>query len=203
MSHTLGKIKKRRLEIEIPCKTLKPRITMLSGLHSPGSYGVLLMLLDVLFPFKWHDLLDILVISFILHRLFLLFRGTTALQIILGLLLLWVIQGIAEAGGLVLTSWFFQGIGAVAVLVIVVVFRNEIREVLFQTNPVRLFFGSTQETRRMSVESIVQAVFQLAKTKTGALIVLQNRDSIEPHLREGFALDARFNPLIATKRRYL
>lgn len=154
------------------------------------------MLLDVLFPFKWHDLLDILVISFILHRLFLLFRGTTALQIILGLLLLWVVQGIAEAGGLVLTSWFFQGIGAIAVLVIVVVFRNEIREVLFQTNPVRLFFGSTQETRRMSVESIVQAVFQLAKTKTGALIVLQNRDSVEPHLREGFALDARFNPLI-------
>jgi uncharacterized protein (TIGR00159 family) len=154
------------------------------------------MLLDVLFPFRWHDLLDIFVISFIIHRLFLLFRGTTALQIILGLLLLWVIQGIAEAGGLVLTSWFFQGIGAVAVLVIVVVFRNEIREVLFQTNPVRLFFGSTQETRRMSVESIVQAVFQLANTKTGALIVLQNRDSIEPHLREGFALDARFNPLI-------
>jgi diadenylate cyclase len=154
------------------------------------------MLLDVLFPFKWHDLLDILVISFILHRLFLLFHGTTALQIILGLLFLWVIQGIAEAGGLVLTSWFFQGIGAVAVLVIVVVFRNEIREVLFQTNPVRLFFGSTQETRRISVESIVQAVFQLAKTKTGALMVLQNRDRVEPHLREGFALDARFNPLI-------
>lgn len=151
------------------------------------------MLLDVLFPFKWHDLLDIFVVSFILHRLFILFRGTTALQIILGLLFLWVIQGIAEAGGLVLTSWFFQGVGAVAVLVIVVVFRNEIREVLFQTNPVRLFFSSAQETRRMSVDSIVQAVFQLAKTKTGALIVLQNRDSVEPHLREGFALDARFN----------
>jgi DNA integrity scanning protein DisA with diadenylate cyclase activity len=61
----------------------------------------------VLFAFKWHDLLDILVISFILHRLFLLFRGTIALQIILGLLLLWVIQGIAKAAGLVLTSWFF------------------------------------------------------------------------------------------------
>lgn len=154
------------------------------------------MILDVLSAFKWHDLLDILVVSFIFHRLFILFRGTTALQIILGLLFLWVIQGIAEAGGLVLTSWLFQGVGAVAVLVIVVVFRNEIREVLFQTNPVRLFFGSTQETRRMSVESIVQAVFRLAKTKTGALIVLQNRDSVEPHLKEGFALDARFNPAI-------
>ena len=154
------------------------------------------MPLDILFAFKWHDLLDILVISFILHRLFLLFRGTIALQIILGLLFLWVIQGIAKAAGLVLTSWFFQGIGAVAVLVIVVVFRNEIREVLIQTNPIRLLFGRSQETRRMSIELIVQAVFQLTKTKTGALIVLQNRDSVEPYLREGFALDGRFNPLI-------
>ena len=154
------------------------------------------MPLDIFFAFKWHDLLDILVISFILHRLFLLFRGTIALQIILGLLFLWVIQGIAKAAGLVLTSWFFQGIGAVAVLVIVVVFRNEIREVLIQTNPIRLLFGRSPETRRMSVEFIVQAVFKLSKTKTGALIVLQNRDSVEPYLREGFALDGRFNPLI-------
>ena len=154
------------------------------------------MPLDVFFAFKWHDLLDILVISFILHRLFLLFRGTIALQIILGLLFLWVIQGIAKAAGLVLTSWFFQGIGAVAVLVIVVVFRNEIREVLIQTNPIRLLFGRSPETRRMSVEFIVQAVFKLSKTRTGALIVLQNRDSVEPYLREGFALDGRFNPLI-------
>jgi DNA integrity scanning protein DisA with diadenylate cyclase activity len=45
----------------------------------------------------------------------------------------------------------------------------------------------------MSVELIVQAVFQLTKTKTGALIVLQNRDSVEPYIREGFALDGRFN----------
>ena len=154
------------------------------------------MPLDILFAFKWHDLLDILVISFILHRLFLLFRGTIALQIILGLLFLWVIQGIAKATGLVLTSWFFQGIGAVAVLVIVVVFRNEIREVLIQTNPIRLLFGRSQETRRMSIELIVQAVFQLTKTKTGALIVLQNRDSVEPYIREGFDLDGRLNPLI-------
>ena len=154
------------------------------------------MPLDIFFAFKWHDLLDILVISFILHRLFLLFRGTIALQIILGLLFLWVIQGIAKAAGLVLTSWFFQGIGAVAVLVIVVVFRNEIREVLIQTNPIRLLFGRSPETQRMSVEFIVQAVFKLSKTRTGALIVLQNRDSVEPYLREGFALDGRFNPLI-------
>jgi uncharacterized protein (TIGR00159 family) len=150
--------------------------------------------MDIFAYFKWHDVVDVLVISFILHRLMLLLRGTTALQIVLGLLLLWIIQGIANAAGLLLTSWFFQGIGAVAVLVVVVVFRNEIREVLRQTNPIRFILGRPQEVRRININLIVQAAFQLAKSRTGALIVLENRDRLEPYLREGFALDGRFNP---------
>jgi uncharacterized protein (TIGR00159 family) len=152
--------------------------------------------LDIFTSLKWPDVVDVLVISFILHRLVLVLRGTAALQIVLGLLLLWVIQGIATAAGLVLTSWLFQGVGAVAVLIIVVVFRNEIREVFIQTNPIRLFLGRPQETRRIDINLILQAVFQLASTRTGALIVIANRDRLNPYLREGFALDARFNPQI-------
>jgi diadenylate cyclase len=154
------------------------------------------MLSHLFFAFKWQDVADILVISFIVHRLFLLFRGTTALQIMVGLVLLWVFQAIARAAGLVLTSWFFQGAGAVAVLVIVVVFRNEIREVLFQTNPVRFFLGRPRKTRAMELDFIVDAVFHLAETKTGALIVLQNRDHLASHLVEGFPLDGRLIPHI-------
>ena len=74
---------------------------------------------DALFSFTWMDLADILIVSFILHRLYLLLRETTALQVMLGLLLLWLFEAIATASGLVLTSWLFRGIGAVAVLVIV------------------------------------------------------------------------------------
>ena len=151
------------------------------------------MPVDMFTSFRWHDVLDVLVISFILHRLMLLLRGTAALQIVLGLLVLWLIQVIAEAAGLVLTSWFFQGVGAVAVLVVVVVYRNEIREVLRQTNPIRFFFGRPQEIPRLNVNMIVQAAFQLAKSRTGALIVLEKGDKLEPYVREGFALDARFN----------
>jgi len=152
------------------------------------------MPIDIFTSFKWQDVVDVLVISFILHRLMLLLRGTAALRIVLGLLFLWILQGIANAAGLVLTSWFFQGVGAVAVLVVVVVFRNEIREVLRQTNPIRFFLGRHQEVTRLNVSLIVQAAFQLANSRTGALIVLEKRDRLEPYLREGFELDARFNP---------
>jgi diadenylate cyclase len=154
------------------------------------------MPIDLLLHFKWVDVADILVISFITYRLFLLIRGTTAFQIVVGLLFLWVLQGAAQAVGLVLTSWFFQGAEAVAVLVIVVVFRNEIREVLIQTNPARFFFGHPEKTRKIGVSLIVHTALQLAKTRTGALLVLQNRDQLGGYLREGFALDGKLIPEI-------
>ena len=152
--------------------------------------------MDFLFSFQWQDVVDILVISFLVHRLFLLFRGTTALQILLGVLFLWLCHTIAQASGLVLTSWFFQGVGAVAVLVIVVVFRNEIREVLIQTNPVRLFLGRPYEPWTVDLPEVERAVFQMAKSGTGGLIVFQQRDRLAEHLREGIVLGGKLSPEI-------
>jgi uncharacterized protein (TIGR00159 family) len=151
---------------------------------------------DLFFPFKWGNWFDILVISFIVHRIFLLLRGTPAFQVVLGLVFLWFFQAIARNAGLVLTSWFFQGIGAVAVLVIVVVFRSEIRELLIQTNPVRFVLGHPRQPPTIGLETIAQAVFRLARKNVGALIVLQNRDRLIDHLRNGFTLDGRFNAQI-------
>lgn len=149
--------------------------------------------MDFLSSFKWQDVADILVISFLVHRLFLLFRGTTALQILVGLLSLWLCHTIAQASGLVLTSWFFQGIGAIAVLVIVVVFRNEIREVLIQTNPVRLFLGRPYEPWTIDLPEVERSVFQLASKKTGALLVFQQQDRLVDYLREGVQLGGKFS----------
>jgi uncharacterized protein (TIGR00159 family) len=154
--------------------------------------------MDFLLSFQWQDVVDILVISFLVHRLFLLFRGTTALHILLGLLFLWLCHTIAQASGLVLTSWFFRGIGAVAVLVIVVVFRNEIREVLIQTSPVRLFLGRPYQPWTIDLSEVERAVFKLAKSKTGALLVFQQRDSLAEHLKEGTPVEGKFSPELLT-----
>ena len=152
--------------------------------------------MDFLFSFKWQDVVDILVISFLVHRLFLLFRGTTALQILLGLLFLWLCHTIAQASGLVLTSWFFQGMGAVAVLIIVVVFRHEIRDVLIQTSPVRLFLGRPYQPWTINLPELERAVFKMAKNKTGALLVFQQRDRLAEYLSEGIPLHGRLSPEI-------
>jgi uncharacterized protein (TIGR00159 family) len=154
------------------------------------------MLIDMFFPFTWQDVADILVVSVVIHRLFLLLRGTTALQVMFGLLFLWLAEAIAEAAGLLLTSWLLRGIGAVAVLAIVVVFRNELRELFLRSNPIRFFLGRYSRMVEEDLGSIVESVFQLANRRTGAVIVLQNRDQLGAHLREGFELDGRVDPRI-------
>jgi uncharacterized protein (TIGR00159 family) len=152
--------------------------------------------MDFLFSVKWQDLADVLVISFLIHRLFLLIRGTTAFQITLGLLFLWLCQSLAQTAGFVLTSWFFQGFGAVAVLVIIVVFRNEIREALIQTNPIRLFLGHPQEPQTIDLPELERTTFQLAKAGAGALLVFQQRDRLSEYLREGVPLEGKLSPEI-------
>lgn len=154
------------------------------------------MLFESFFPFTWQDGVDILVVSIILHRLFLLLRGTTALQVMLGLLFLWLAEAIAEAAGLLLTSWLLRGIGAVAVLAIVVVFRNELRELFLRTNPIRFFLGRYSRMVEEDLGSIVESAFRLAEKQIGAVIVLQNRDQLGAHLREGIELDGRVDPRI-------
>src|SRR4051794_15738297 len=105
------------------------------------------MTMHALLFLKSRDVVDVLVISFLVHRLLLLFRGTTTLQIVVALSSLWVIYGVAQAAGLALTSWFLENMGTVMMFVIVVVFRNEIREVLIETSPVRLFLGRPAPTK--------------------------------------------------------
>ena len=143
---------------------------------------------------EWRNLLDILVISFILHRLFLLMRGTVAFQVSIGLVFLWLFQEAANAAGLVLTSWFFRGVGAVAVLVIVVAFRNELREILVHTNPVRFLLGRSAQTREVGYHLLAQAAFRLAKRRVGALVVIQNEDELRGNVRGGLPLDANLLP---------
>ena len=78
---------------------------------------------------RWQDILDICISSYILLRLYALFRGTAAFRVMVGLAFLWLFQGLALKLGLIVLSYAIQGITAAAAIIIVVIFRNEIRTV--------------------------------------------------------------------------
>ncbi len=145
-------------------------------------------------PLTWQDLVDILLIGFLLYRLFVLFMRSHALQILLAVLTLYVLQLAARSIGLVLTSWFFETIRPVVIVILVVVFRNELREMILHTNPIGFLMGRTESTGRVDLAELCKEVFSLATERVGALIVLTKEDSLLGIAREGFELDARFDP---------
>ena len=91
-------------------------------------------LISFLGTVRWQDIADISINSYIIFRLYIIFRGTNAFRVLIGLVFLWFFQRLAVALGLIITSWAIQAITAVAALIIIVVFRNEIRSVLKTKN---------------------------------------------------------------------
>src|SRR5205823_6582871 len=78
---------------------------------------------------------------YFVQRLFLLFRGTATVQILVGLVTLRLLLLVAQRAGLVWTSLLLNEANAWVPLLIIVLFRHEIREALLQTSPIRLLVG--------------------------------------------------------------
>ena len=134
---------------------------------------------------RWQDVVDILLNSYILFRLYVLFRGTNVIRMIVAIGMLWIIERLAVNMGLIVTSWAMQGIIAVAALIIIIVFRNEIAGVL-QTRDFKSFFwGIPQRQVRTPVDIIVESVYELARRKLGALIVLPLNKGLESVIQSG------------------
>ncbi|MDQ1331884.1 MAG: diadenylate cyclase [Thermodesulfobacteriota bacterium] len=136
---------------------------------------------------RWQDIVDISLNSYILFRFYILFRGTNAFRVLIGIAFLWFFQRLAFSLGLIITSWAIQGITAVAALIIVVVFRNEIRSVLQAKNFKTILWGFSQKVITSPVEIIAESVFELAKKHTGALIVFPANEDIEEVVQSGIS----------------
>ncbi len=127
---------------------------------------------------RWQDVVDILLNSYILFRLYVLFRGTRAIRVVGGLALLWVFQRVAAEMGLIVTSWVMQGIIAVAALIIIIVFRNEISNVLQARNWRAILWGFPRKTANTPMDIITESVHELSRRRIGALIVLPGKENL-------------------------
>jgi uncharacterized protein (TIGR00159 family) len=135
--------------------------------------------------FRWQDVVDIGLNSYILFRFYVLFRGTYVFRVLIGLTMLWFFQQIAVYVGLIVTSWVVQGIVAVAALIIVVVFRNEIRTVLQARNFKTILWGFSVRKQVAPIDVIANSAFELARRRHGALLVIPGEEGTEEHIQGG------------------
>ena len=142
---------------------------------------------------RWQDLIDIGINSYILFRLYVLFRGTNVFRVLIGIALLWFFQRVATSLGLIVTSWAIQGITAAAALIIIVIFRNEIRSVLQAKNLKTLLWSLPGKEEETPLEMIVESTFDLSKKGIGALIVLPGKEDIQEAVHSGIPWQGRLS----------
>ena len=134
---------------------------------------------------RWQDIVDIALVSYVLFRFYVLFRGTNVFRVLIGITILWFLQQIAVSLGLIVTSWVIQGIVALAAFIIIVIFRTEIRTVLQARNLKSIFWGVSSKTVITAIETVVQSVHEMADRKCGALIVIPGKEDLEEIIQRG------------------
>lgn len=92
-------------------------------------------ILSVFHHFRFQDVLDIIFLSFVAYHLYIWFYETKAFKAIVGLLGLGIIYSVAQSWGLFLTTWVFQILWQVLIILLIILFQPEIRQVLEKVNP--------------------------------------------------------------------
>ncbi|MEN8182845.1 MAG: diadenylate cyclase [Myxococcota bacterium] len=141
------------------------------------------------------DLLDILLVAGVVWAALRWLR-VRARHVLFGLVVLGGSTILARQLGLQLTAWVLQGFFVLAVVVVVIVFQDDLRRIFEQIGR----WGFRPPTRRAPpqlVETLVRTVAQLAGARRGALLVFPGSDPLERHLEGGVFLDARVSePLL-------
>lgn len=147
------------------------------------------------------DVIDILLVAFLFYQIYVLIRGTAAINIFIGIFLLYLIWLVVRALNMEMLSTILGQIIGVGALALIIVFQQEVRKFLLYIGTRYLsnralafdrFFSSKvdPEAVQSSVESLVKACRNMSETHTGALIVLGRRSSLQIYVDTGDKIDA-------------
>ncbi|GLB47115.1 membrane protein [Philodulcilactobacillus myokoensis] len=138
------------------------------------------------------SLLDILVVWFIIYELIILLKGTKAVQLFRGIIIIAVIKIISVYLGLDAVSWLMDQVINWGVIAIIVIFQPEIRrglEHLGRGSVLRRNQKEGIEIKHM-ISSLDTAIQYMSKRRIGALITIQMDTGLEDYIETGIKLDA-------------
>jgi diadenylate cyclase len=149
----------------------------------------LMSLYGIVSNLRFQDGLDILFLTVVVYYLTLWFWGTKAFKALVGLLALGLIYTATRSWGLFLTTWVFEILWQVLVILIIILFQTEIRQVLERVNPLQMLGLRTHERAADWVPGLIQALMALSRKKIGALIIIERLDWVEEWLTGGVVLE--------------
>ncbi len=145
------------------------------------------------------DVIDIVLVAFIMYRIYLLIRGTAAINIFIGIFSVYLLWLIAQALNMQLLGSILGQIIGVGVIALIIVFQQEIRRFLlfignqyFPNNKFsvdNVFFGPSRTTD-VKIRSIVKACINMSNHKIGVLIVIARKSQLTMYTRTGDIINA-------------
>lgn len=138
---------------------------------------------------RWQDIVDILIVSYIIYRLIFLIRGTRAVQMLAGLAVISVIFYISSKVDLLTLHWLLQTFLSSILLVIIIVFQADIRRALTQMG--KTPFQKTEDVAITDLEEIIKATTYMAKRRIGALLVIERETGLRDYIDSGHRVGAR------------
>ena len=137
------------------------------------------------------DIIDILIIAFIIYQLVLLTRQTRAIQVLKGLAVIIVASYLSEILGLTALNWLLRSILNNGVIVLMILFQPELKRALEQIGrSTRLDRSSQQDESEKIVDEITQCLLRLSRRRVGALIVFEQRTGLKDVTDTGTPIDS-------------
>ena len=141
------------------------------------------------------DILDIVIIAFIIYKAIGFLRETRAGQLVKGIAFLLILYAFANVFELVVLRWLMSAVFGSAIVALAVIFQPELRRILERVGQTK--FGAMQsagDERNAvldSIDQICKAAGEMSKSKTGALIVFERKTQLGEIINTGTVVDAK------------
>ena len=149
---------------------------------------------------RWIDLVDIVLVAFIMFRLYKLIKGTVALNIFLGIFAFIILWLLIKSLNMQLSSTILDNFVNVGVLALIIVFQQEIRRFLVLVGSRYhisnrfsldgLFINPSPGMMSIYITPVVKSCEDFSQTKTGALIVISKKSELVDYVQTGELINA-------------
>lgn len=140
------------------------------------------------------NILDILLVWFVLYKLLVLIKGTKAIQLLKGILVIVIIKGVSWLLNLHTVSYLMDQVLNWAIIASIVIFQPEIRRGLEHIGRSPIFGGSSAEDPSKAANNLIKslddAIQYMSKRRIGALITIQINTGLEEYIETGIPLES-------------
>lgn len=156
--------------------------------------------------FSFLDVLDIILVALLLYYIYKLLKGTVAINIVIGIALIFVIWKITQVLRMEMLSGILGYLLSGGVIALIIVFQQEIRKFLLMIGTSnfstrgglfnQLNFLKTEINSEVDIETILKACASMSKTRTGALLVIEKTNNLDFLINTGDKMNALLNEAI-------